>query len=71
LHYRLGWVASPGALPRERFSSLERERTFSDRPPGAAFWYENSNGLAEIAVNQGRADRDLGLAIGSPVEIVS
>jgi hypothetical protein len=50
---------------------LERERTFSDRPPGAAFWYENSNGLAEIAVNQGRADRDLGLAIGVPVEIVS
>jgi S-adenosylmethionine hydrolase len=49
---------------------LERARTFSDRPPGTAFWYENSNGLAEIAVNQGRADRDLGLAIGSPVEIV-
>jgi hypothetical protein len=24
LHYRLGWVASPGALPRERFSSLAR-----------------------------------------------
>jgi S-adenosylmethionine hydrolase len=50
---------------------LERKRTFSDEPPGAAFWYENSNGLAEIAVNEGRADRDLGLAIGSPVEIVS
>jgi S-adenosylmethionine hydrolase len=49
---------------------LERERTFSDRPPGSAFWYENSNGLAEIAVNQGRADRDLGLATGIPVEIV-
>jgi hypothetical protein len=49
---------------------LERARTFSDRPSGAAFWYENSNGLAEIAVNQGRADRDLGLAIGSPVEII-
>ncbi|MFL6831515.1 MAG: SAM hydroxide adenosyltransferase, partial [Xanthobacteraceae bacterium] len=49
---------------------LERARTFSDRPPGTAFWYENSNGLAEVAVNQGRADRDLGLAIGSPVEIV-
>ena len=40
-------------------------------PPGAAFWYENSNGLAEIAVNQGRADRDRGLTIGIPVEIVS
>jgi S-adenosylmethionine hydrolase len=50
---------------------LPRAGTFSDRPPGMAFWYENSNGLAEIAVNQGRADRELGLAIGSPVEIVA
>jgi S-adenosylmethionine hydrolase len=50
---------------------LERQRTFSDGPPGAAFWYENSNGLTEIAVNRGRADRDLGLVIGTAVEIVS
>jgi S-adenosylmethionine hydrolase len=50
---------------------VERARTFSDLPTGAAFWYENSNGLAEIAVNQGRADRDLGLSIGIPVAIVS
>ncbi len=50
---------------------LERARTFSDLPPGAAFWYENSNGLAEIAVNLGRADRELGLSIGVSVEIVS
>jgi S-adenosyl-L-methionine hydrolase (adenosine-forming) len=50
---------------------LERATTFSDRPPGAAFWYENSNGLAEIAVNQGRADHVLGLAIGAAVEIIS
>ncbi len=50
--------------------ALERARTFSDRPQGEAFWYENSNGLAEIAVNRGRADRDLGLAIGTPVEII-
>src|SRR6516165_545741 len=49
---------------------LQRAGTFSDRPPGTAFWYENSNGLAEIAVNQGRADRVLDLAIGSPIEIV-
>jgi len=47
-----------------------RARTFGDRLPGEAFWYENSNGLAEIAVNQGRADRDLGLAIGVRVVIV-
>jgi S-adenosylmethionine hydrolase len=48
---------------------LERARTFGDRPTGMAFWYENSNGLAEIAVNQGHADRDLGLSIGTAVAI--
>ncbi len=46
-----------------------RFRTFSDLPSGGAFWYENSSGLAEIAVNQGRADRILGLGIGDPVRI--
>ena len=51
---------------------LERERTLSDRPPGSAFFSTRiSNRLAAIAVSQGRADRDLGLAIGIPVEIVS
>lgn len=49
---------------------LERATTFSDRPAGTSFWYENSNGLAEIAVNQGRADRELGLTIGSVVEVM-
>jgi hypothetical protein len=50
---------------------LTRARTFSDAPPGSAFWYENANGLAEIAVNAGRADRALGLAVGAPVAILS
>lgn len=44
--------------------------TFSSVPEGEAFWYENSNGLVEIAVNRGRADASLGLAIGSPVSIM-
>ena len=48
---------------------LGRLRTFSDAAPGAAFWYENANGLAEIAVNRGRADRALGLKVGAPVGI--
>lgn len=65
----LNWGRRPAII--HRASVLERAGTFSDRPPGTAFWYENSNGLAEIAVNQGRADRELGLSIGSPVEIVS
>jgi S-adenosyl-L-methionine hydrolase (adenosine-forming) len=50
--------------------ALERATTFSCRPPGTGLWYENSNGLAEIAVNRDRADRDLGLVIGSAVEII-
>ncbi len=48
---------------------LKRARTFSDVSPGDAFWYENSNGLAEIAVNGGRAAEALDLVIGSPVAI--
>jgi S-adenosyl-L-methionine hydrolase (adenosine-forming) len=41
--------------------SIPRARTFSSVTTGSAFWYENSNGLAEIAVNMGRADAALGL----------
>ena len=54
------------AAGAQRFARL---RTFSDAEPGAAFWYENANGLAEIAVNQGRADHLLGLQVGTPVRI--
>jgi S-adenosylmethionine hydrolase len=38
---------------------------------GAAFWYENSNGLAEISVNLGSASRELGVAVGTAIKIVS
>ena len=48
---------------------LARARTFSDVEPGEAFWYQNSNGLAAIAVNRGRADEALGLGIGAPVTV--
>ena len=43
--------------------------TFSAVPEGTAFWYENSNGLVEIAVNRGRAADRLGLAIGSTLTV--
>jgi len=48
-----------------------RARTFSDVPPGTPLWYENANGLVEIAVNAGRADTALGIGVGTPVEIAS
>jgi hypothetical protein len=49
--------------------ALEPAPTFSSVPRGQAFWYVNANGLAEIAVNGGRADATLGLSIGSEVRI--
>jgi S-adenosylmethionine hydrolase len=48
---------------------ITRARTFSDVPRDAPLWYENSNGLAEIAISMGRADERLGLAIGSSIGI--
>jgi S-adenosylmethionine hydrolase len=48
---------------------LSHALTFSAVPVGAAFWYENANGLVEIAVNQGRADEMLTLTCGSAVTI--
>ncbi len=41
--------------------------TFSDVKQGRALWYENSNGMIEIAVNQGTAEDDLQLKIGSHI----
>jgi len=49
---------------------LNAARTFSAVPPGTAFWYGNSNGLVELAVNLGRADRLLDADIGTEVEIL-
>jgi S-adenosylmethionine hydrolase len=46
-----------------------RARIFGDVPEGHGFWYENANGLAEIAVNRGRADALPGVQIGAAVVI--
>ncbi len=43
--------------------------TFSAVSAGTAFWYENANGLAEIAVNMGAAADQLGLAISTAVAV--
>jgi len=49
--------------------SIAPAATFSAVPQGKAFWYVNSNGLAEIAVNGGSAAAMLGLDIGNNVSI--
>jgi S-adenosylmethionine hydrolase len=48
---------------------LLRARTFSDRPLGEAFWYENANGLVEIAVNRGSAAAWFGLGPGAALQV--
>ena len=48
-----------------------RTQTFSAVEPGSAFWYENANGLAELAVNAGRAESALGLRVGTRVSVGS
>jgi S-adenosylmethionine hydrolase len=53
-----------------RENNFSYARTFSSVESGAAFWYENANGLAEISINQGRAD-NLGLAVGDPISILA
>lgn len=60
---------NPEAALRASGRRIPRARTFSDLPEGEAFWYENANGLAELAVNRGRADRILGLTPGTPVAV--
>ncbi len=62
------------ALPRDRRLVVEgrwiaRARVFSEVPAGEMFWYENSLGLAEIAVNGASAAVRLGLRVGQPVAV--
>lgn len=45
-------------------------RVFSEAPEGAPFWYANSIGLVEIAVDRGNAAAQLGLDIGDPVALI-
>lgn len=47
---------------------LPRARTFGDVDAGQGFWYENANGLVELAVNQGRAEQQFDLALGASLE---
>ena len=49
--------------------AIRNARTFGDVKPGDAFWYENSSGLVEIAVNLGSAAESLELTVGSELTI--
>ncbi|MDA1098388.1 MAG: SAM-dependent chlorinase/fluorinase [Proteobacteria bacterium] len=61
---------TPGQAVRINGQELTQARTFGAVPVGQAFWYENANGLVEIAVNQGSAAQQLGLTLGGTVELL-
>jgi len=48
---------------------LKQAATFGSVNSGDVFWYENSQGLVELAVNAGRADQVLGIQVGDAIEI--
>ncbi|MCR4300388.1 MAG: SAM-dependent chlorinase/fluorinase [Sulfuricaulis sp.] len=50
---------------------LHYARVFSEVPPGRAFWYENANGLVEIAVHGDSAATRFGFKPGDPVTLSS
>ena len=72
-HYGNAWTGLRAAgLPLDRKLAaggleLSHARVFGDARAGEPFWYENSSGLVEIAVNQGSAAARLGLAVGMAV----
>jgi len=48
---------------------VKQADTFGDVEEQQAFWYKNSSGLVEIAVNKGRAKRQLGLELGMEISV--
>ena len=50
-------------------STVSYADTFSSAPEGTAFWYGNSQGLVEIAVNGGSAAEQMKLEIGDQLVI--
>lgn len=61
---------SESAVIRVGDHKIIHARVFGDTTRGTIFWYENANGLVEIAKNQGNANQELRLGLGAEIEIV-
>jgi len=67
--YRARMMVAENRLILDDHQFINHATTFASVPDGQAFWYENSNGLVEIAVNRGSARQVLGLNVGSRIRI--
>ena len=63
-------VLEPGTIIQTGCHALRWARTFCHVPMGQGFWYENSSGLVELAVNQGSAAEQLHLRAGDVVTVI-
>ncbi|MDD3529010.1 MAG: SAM-dependent chlorinase/fluorinase [Gallionellaceae bacterium] len=75
-HYGNAWTGLRGEMLADvevlevKGRSLTCRTTFFEAAKGEAFWYVNSVGLVEIAVNRGSAAAQLGLAVGDVVGLL-
>lgn len=60
---------SPEAAIRAGAGRFAQANTYSDVPVGKGFWYENANGLVEIAVHGGSAAQEAGIRVGDVVRL--
>ena len=59
----------PNSVIRVGDVTVRHARVFSDVQRGQVFWYENSSGMVEIAVNCGAAADVLNLSAGSAIDV--
>lgn len=64
-----GGLMQGGAQLAVKGRALPYARVFAESQRGEAFWYVNSAGLVEIAVNRGSAAELLGIGLGEPVSV--
>jgi S-adenosylmethionine hydrolase len=72
-HFGNAWTGLRGVPKDARVSAVGRQFKHSDSfgfvGKGEGFWFVNSVGLLELAVNRGSAAATYGLKLGDPVEV--
>lgn len=73
-HYGNAWTGVRGVLKDSRVSvagqSFKHSESFGFVGKGEGFWFMNSVGLLELAVNRGSAATAYGLKVGDPVQVL-
>ena len=74
-HFGNAWTGIRGAETPQKVrviakgASFNHSESFGFVGRGEGFWFVNSVGLVELAVNRGSAAQSFGLAVGDPVQI--